>query len=230
VAKVNVTKARRKLLGLCVPCGKRPPIEGLKWCAECKDKAKRYFQEVRFARSLVERAERYSKDLCIQCGIPRGDSPSTRVCSICHNAYLLAQVKHLTKDGIAERRRSRAQDRVVADRAKYNAMQQAKTKKLKEIVLGHYGAFCACCEESLFEFLTIDHINGDGGKMRREGIHPKGGSELYRWIRQQGYPTYFQVLCYNCNCSKRAGNKCPHQLYKAFVDDRQLSLFSEVAA
>jgi hypothetical protein len=75
-----------------------------------------------------------------------------------------------------------------------------------------YGGFrCACCGETEPMFLTIDHIENDGNVHRR-ATRTKGGSEFFAWLRRQGYPPGFQVLCRNCNWGKHAnGGVCPHQ-------------------
>ena len=68
-----------------------------------------------------------------------------------------------------------------------------------------YGAKCACCGEVEPMFLTIDHVNNDGGGRKRSG-------SIYFVARREGFPSRYQVLCYNCNLGKaRNGGKCPHQ-------------------
>lgn len=79
-------------------------------------------------------------------------------------------------------------------------------KKLKKDVITAYGGKCECCGETRIEFLTIDHVNGDGAEHRR-----KYRGNIYRWYRIHGYPTGFQVLCMNCNLSKGLYGYCPHQ-------------------
>lgn len=50
--------------------------------------------------------------------------------------------------------------------------------------------------------LTIDHIHGGGTKHRFEtGIG--GGHHFYRWLKQQGFPVGYQILCMNCQFIKR---------------------------
>jgi hypothetical protein len=86
-------------------------------------------------------------------------------------------------------------------------------------VLTHYSGGvpkCACCGETILDFLTIDHINLDGAKHRRE-ISSKSeraaGQKTYVWLEKNGYPEGFQVLCYNCNCgSFKHKGICPHKL------------------
>ena len=88
------------------------------------------------------------------------------------------------------------------------AYAAARYAALKFETIEFYGGKCACCGEGHIQFLTIDHINGDGAERReREGL----GGALYQWLKKNGYPSGFQVLCYNCNCAKRDGDHCPHQ-------------------
>lgn len=62
----------------------------------------------------------------------------------------------------------------------------------------------------MFEFLTIDHIDGNGAEHRR--TLKRGGITFYRWLINNGFPSGFQTLCYNCNCAKGQYGTCPHQL------------------
>ena len=73
-------------------------------------------------------------------------------------------------------------------------------------VISHYGGKCACCGEDRYEFLSIDHINGGGGR-HREMIGP----HILRWIQKQGYPEGYRILCHNCNQSLGFYGYCPHQ-------------------
>lgn len=81
--------------------------------------------------------------------------------------------------------------------------------KLKTEAIAAYGSRCACCGEDTPEFLTIDHVHGDGRSHRREVGRGHG---IYRWLKKHGYPKdRFQLLCFNCNCAKGTGKECPHQ-------------------
>ena len=80
-------------------------------------------------------------------------------------------------------------------------------EKLKNIVLQHYGKFCACCGESNPMFLSIDHING-GGTKHRHNIKVK----TYNWLIENNFPIGFQILCFNCNWGKHLNHGiCPHK-------------------
>lgn len=91
-----------------------------------------------------------------------------------------------------------------------------------------YGGVCACCGEDNLDFLTLDHVNGDGAAERldRGG---KGGE--YARLRSQGFPgkDRYQVLCWNCNCAKGVRDACPCRTYRRNVTEilqpGQLPLF-----
>ena len=95
-----------------------------------------------------------------------------------------------------------------------NKSQNKIRKEKRKIVLEHYGGKppkCACCGESILEFLTIHHIGGLGNKER------KSGRNLSEWIIKNNFPNGFQILCYNCNIgmSFYGDNKiCPHNFKK----------------
>jgi hypothetical protein len=62
----------------------------------------------------------------------------------------------------------RKKARCVASRC---AGKQRRYEALRRTVLERYsnGVFrCACCGESRFEFLTLDHVNNDGKHHRRQ--------------------------------------------------------------
>jgi hypothetical protein len=68
---------------------------------------------------------------------------------------------------------------------------------------------CSCCGESIVEFLSIDHIEGGGNKLRKV----QGGSGgFYNWLIKNGFPEGFRVLCFNCNSSIGFYGYCPHSM------------------
>ena len=99
-------------------------------------------------------------------------------------------------------------------RTKQRIRQKRTRDELKREVYAHYGnGKCACCGETEWTFLTIDHINNDGTKHRKElRYHSACGHGFYVWLRKNKYPEGFQILCQNCNVGKwRNGGICPHQ-------------------
>ena len=84
--------------------------------------------------------------------------------------------------------------------------------KLKDRCFAAYGGYvCACCKETEQSFLCIDHINNDGYQHRKE-IGFRGGIGIYLWLIRNNFPPGFQVLCFNCNQSKRLNKGvCAHK-------------------
>lgn len=84
-----------------------------------------------------------------------------------------------------------------------------KHREWKRAALAVIGESCACCGESTFEFLTIDHVDNDGHIHRRQ-INQRN---IYEWLAKVDYKTDFrlQTLCFNCNFAKRYNGECPHQ-------------------
>jgi len=81
-------------------------------------------------------------------------------------------------------------------------------KRLRVLVINHYGGICVCCGEVEMGFLTIHHINNDGAEHRRE----VGRAAVYQWLKNNGFPEGYEVRCYNCNCGMEYnGGVCPHE-------------------
>lgn len=126
-----------------------------------------------------------------------------------HNAYFIAD---------AEGRRAKARQHYAANRStswtpekrqRHNENANRHRIYLRELVYAEYGDRCVCCGESNPLFLTLDHVENDGHKVRvQQGV----SSRLYRWAIQNGFPDSLQLLCYNCNMGKaRNGGVCPHK-------------------
>lgn len=115
----------------------------------------------------------------------------------------------------------------------YLAIQRSNYGKVRLEALQYYSGKeipdCRCCGESMIKFLHIDHTKGDGAARRREigmaqgimtaeerkaqGVKIAGNGFMY-WLKKNGWPEGFQVLCANCNLGKRIGKYCPHELKK----------------
>ena len=93
-----------------------------------------------------------------------------------------------------------------ANLEKYRVYSTRSKDKLKSEIFSTYGCGelkCKGCGESDLAVLTIDHING-GGNQHRKKIGCKTGCSFYRWLKKNGYPEGFQVLCFNCQFRKRS--------------------------
>lgn len=85
-----------------------------------------------------------------------------------------------------------------------------------EALQAYSGKFpkCACCEDSNLEFLAVDHIDGNGGKHRRELRSAGRGSNFFLWLKRNKFPKGFRILCHNCNFSIGRYGYCPHNKLK----------------
>jgi len=94
------------------------------------------------------------------------------------------------------------------NKSSHNAWGTKAKNKLKSEVFAVYSCGdpkCKSCNEAELGVLTIDHMAGDGAGHRRElfGNRTGGGYKMYQWLKRNSYPEGFQVLCYNCQYSKR---------------------------
>ena len=132
--------------------------------------------------------------LCMTCNFTLG-----------HHGYCphgaLTQVLHTGRPRVRpETEQSRAKAR----------KQYEYCHALKRAALGAYGGTsCVCCGEAHIECLGIDHAANDGAAHRRTD---GGARNLYIWLRKNGYPPGFRVLCHGCNhAAGRFGGVCPHK-------------------
>lgn len=109
--------------------------------------------------------------------------------------------------------------------------------EVKLDVLRHYSGLevpaCALCGKTDLDVLVIDHING-GGCQHRKDIGIKGGGHgFYQWLRRNGYPPGFRVLCNECNWKEwrrlqRAGQLPPDAVPpESPVDDEDAAIDDE---
>ena|SRR5215475_90543 len=112
--------------------------------------------------------------------------------SMCHRCHKTYQLEHYYKH-----------------RQKRCADSRRRVRELRQELVAAYGGCCACCGVEGWQFMTIDHIEGDGTEHR--AALKDTGSAVYRWLRRRGYPKEgFQILCWNCNQAKYMYGICPH--------------------
>lgn len=124
--------------------------------------------------------------VCVECGSNKSPHGGHGVCNKCRANRFYRENREHCKE-----------------------VARIRDRKRRELVLAHYGAFCRCCNETTYEFLSIDHINGGGYKHRKE--IGNFGRNFYKWLIKNNFPKGFQVLCHNCNLAKGFYGKCPHQ-------------------
>jgi hypothetical protein len=157
---------------------------------------------------------------CVRCGKSyQPASGSQRYCIQCRPIMKKVYTSEWSRRNPRRRRQisQRAKDRdpVRTRQLKRFNFYRWKEKHVVEVlVLGHYSngsPACACCSESERDFLVIDHIEGHGNEHRRQIFgRAQSGWRFYSWLVKQGFPTGFQVLCFNCNMSKAKHGKCVH--------------------
>ena len=98
------------------------------------------------------------------------------------------------------------------ERIRRKLRERIRRKLLKLEIIAHYGGKCSCpgCNESIIEFLSLDHINNDGAEERqRIGV---SGSGFYNWVKKNKFPDNLRLLCHNCNLGREInGGICPHE-------------------
>lgn len=154
---------------------------------------------------------------CVHC--PNDAAEGHVLCNECLEKSR-SRYKRLSEAGICQTCKKNPANATKAFCKECKVKQQKKSferyHKVKQMVFDHYGSACECCGEKQNYFLTIDHINGDGSKHRKE----VGALNIYDWLRKKNFPSGFQVLCMNCNCAKRTGTSCPckeNRIYEPFT-------------
>lgn len=100
-------------------------------------------------------------------------------------------------------RKARRDPEKVRERTNINA------RKRRQALINDLGGSCACCGETTYEFLEIDHIYNNGGEHRKELNRPAlNTSDLRKHMDE------LQVLCGNCHNSKSHFEVCVHQSFK----------------
>lgn len=95
-------------------------------------------------------------------------------------------------------------------------MHKSIHEKLKREVLTYYGngkLACICCSESIYEMLSIDHIDNNGSVERKKVR--RTGHLIYKHLKKFHFPKGYQTLCFNCNMGKQINKGiCPHKTIK----------------
>ena len=164
----------------------------------------------------------YSK--CKQCAQAYAHTPERRVRQKAYDQTPKRKEQHRIYDKKPHRRarhlacnltpKAKARRYAYCRTAEFKERQKRKYREQRYEVLAHYSngtVECACCGENIIEFLAIDHLNGGGGKHIKALIQTKQSPTMFRWLRKQGYPTGYQILCHNCNMAKGFYGQCPHK-------------------
>lgn len=85
------------------------------------------------------------------------------------------------------------------NRDRFNEAAARRYLREKASSIAMYGGSCPCGEKQT-EFLTIDHVNDDGAEDRKSWRGK--AAHIHAWLKANGYPAGYQVLCGNCNLKK----------------------------
>ena len=135
--------------------------------------------------------------------LPAPDTDEKRCCSCGEQKALSEFRKNASrKDGLHNACRS-----CERSRTSYKARPEACRRRFarrhlrdREAAFAHYGNVCAWCGEADSSKLQIDHLHDDGARHRAE--NPTARKVLGTFLRREGHPEGFQVLCADCNRAK----------------------------
>ena len=197
-------KAKFRAAGLCQICGGGPLVTAT-MCAVHRD----YFRKYQKAR----REKRVEAGICTNCcKEPKVNATMCETCRLKHGRYVAGVHSRREEAGMCKGggkiEPETGRKRCGPCRKAFRAYRS----KIRNIVYAAYGGYvCACCGVTGKAFVTLDHVNNDGARMRRE-VHGYGNWPTILWIRRNGFPDTIQVLCWNCQLGKyRNGGICPHK-------------------
>lgn len=84
---------------------------------------------------------------------------------------------------------------------------------MRKFTMQRLGMACACCGESQYEKLSIDHKNG-GGNQQKKSIRGIKYMKYLCALSNNELFENFQTLCYNCNTCNGFWGVCAHELHK----------------
>ena len=122
--------------------------------------------------------------------------------------------EHIAKDNKERYYKDIEKTRLIKWKSANKNREQIKTRKrevskdFREKFLEMYGNKCACCGETVYEFLTLEHKKGQVGIFYKQ---KESGIKSYRKAIKEYRPDLYEVLCMNCNFSKGRYGYCPHQ-------------------
>lgn len=202
--------------GSCDACLGLTAAEGMKVCRQCNEtkplsafarrndtggyrnqciKCRNGGQELARCQGCDKQFSRYSetRTLCAACR-----PPVTKPCARCGTEFV----------GSMEQRRYCSPE---CRDATLNEQRKAAHRRMRMTALRAYGGdtpACTCCNETVLQFLALDHIDGGGHAQRQE----TGGGGFYSWLKRHNYPAGFRILCHNCNFGRQInGGTCPHE-------------------
>ena len=104
---------------------------------------------------------------------------------------------HRAKDpGYKERARQYAKTRA----ARRDELVQLRKLAVVNVLTNGEGT-CRWCGQGDIDVLCVDHIDNSGAA-HRKAQRGLTGDSMYKWLVRNGYPSGYQILCFNCNTKK----------------------------
>lgn len=190
----------------CTKCNIKKPLDNfwfnkkkqrhIAWCRECHSKEKIAYKE-KHKEKLKEKHKEYMQ------------TPEAKQKA---KDRLKKHIEKIGREAWNERSRKWRKENPAKVKAQY-AVEAKRLQELKDETFKTYGGYkCVCCGENNQKFLTIDHIDNNGGFHRKQMRLSGGVSHFYKWLKRNDYPNGYQVLCMNCNWGKGKNNGvCPHK-------------------
>lgn len=185
--------------------------------------AKPFAVREHYAQSLERRGgtrPKYCSKECYRISHKSRPKPSKMACSKCnkimpYTSQFFSKNSHRSSTfGL-----NRQCKKCVAET--YRESNKLYRDKLRIQVLTTYGngkLACVCCGEDHHEFLSLDHIYGDGHLERKklsngQPSKRKSNQNIFYRLRKQGFPKgRHRTLCMNCNFARGKYGYCPHEL------------------
>ena len=196
---------KRKILGKCISagCDGSPSNNKHSYCDICREKKN--------SESRLIDKNRKESGLCVNCGIKAVEGKDK--CEVCFkekNEYM----KKWRLKKIADGKCGSCGDNILAPGYKSCELCLQKRcdyhAKLKLKVLATYGgAVCIGCGETEICTLQVDHVAGGGNKHAKE---IGGRGKMYKWLRDNNFPSGFRILCANCNIRAMRGVSFPNEI------------------
>jgi hypothetical protein len=163
--------------------------------------------------NLMKKNKDKGQQPCRQCGTKKelmDRKKHGNICRICYNGkHAEFQKLHGKKYYLnnIEKIKKYSKNRRKNNSELCNSISNTSYHKNRIKVLSHYSPNLCCMRCGFNEHLSalsIDHIDGNGNEMRK---NIKGHHRIYYWLKNNGFPKGFQVLCMNCQFIKRYENK-----------------------
>ena len=193
-SRLAAEKKRKKLkkAGMCIGCGKEPPEDGSTRCRTCLDNQ---------AGSRKRASQRLQDEgLCRNAASHGPVKPGTTMCQACIDKLSATSSEHYRRRKDAGLCRFGNHPPIPGESmCEYHKTQHAdyRTQSKMEVMETYGGCQCAWpgCDNINLDELHLHHVKGGGCAHRREIDVASGGYNFYRWLRNEGYPDGYAVLC-----------------------------------